>query len=200
LNKNKIYLLSYILLIGLSLIYTNKYTIIIPPLILVILIFYLYKDDIINYNYKELLSNERISNWIFYSIIIIIVSQTAINLIMSSLFHSALHTTSQSIMFIPTTPLFAVIFAPIIEELAFRRIIFKWLNTKLNFWLSASISSIIFAAGHGSLVGLLGYIVVGMIFCWVYKRTNNIGIVMVTHGFVNFFVIFITALKMNINI
>jgi membrane protease YdiL (CAAX protease family) len=119
---------------------------------------------------------------------------------MTLLFHTAIHITAQTVMFIPTTIAYSLFFAPIAEELIFRRIIFKWLNTKLNFWIAASISSIIFAAGHGSLVGLLGYIVVGMMLCWIYHRKKNIGINIIVHGVLNFLVILQTSLHMIINI
>ena len=60
---------------------------------------------------------------------------------MSLLFKSELHTLSETVAFIPTSPVFAVLAAPIIEELVFRKILFKWLDTKLDFWIAASISS-----------------------------------------------------------
>lgn len=194
-NKNKIYLLSYILLIGLSLVYTNKYTIIIPPLILFVLIFYLYKNEIRQFNFNNLFKDRQTSNWIFKTFMIAFWGQFLLNFILSHLFHTEPHTLSQSVMYIPTTGLYAVIFAAIGEEIIFRRIIFGWLNTKLNFWIAALISSIIFASGHGLSIAFFGYVFVGMVFCWYYKK-SGIETTIVAHMYINFLAVLSQSLLM----
>ena len=80
-----------------------------------------------------------------------------------------------------------VLFAPIMEELVFRKAIFTQLhNSLVGLKGAAVISSLLFAIvhfdGHMLLYGSLG-----LWFCYLYKKTNNIFAPMLAHGLMNAF-------------
>lgn len=76
-----------------------------------------------------------------------------------------------------------VILAPLLEEIIFRKIVFKRLNLKLSFITSAVISSAIFGIGH-ELLAILGAIVFGVTCCVLYRKYNNLLVPIAVH-FVN---------------
>ena len=76
-----------------------------------------------------------------------------------------------------------VILAPLLEEIIFRKIVFKRLNLKLSFITSAVISSAIFGIGH-ELLAILGAIIFGVTCCVLYKKYNNLLVPIAVH-FVN---------------
>ena len=41
-----------------------------------------------------------------------------------------------------------VIFAPLLEEIIFRRVLFGGLYSKTNFWIAALVSAVVFAVVH----------------------------------------------------
>ena len=73
-----------------------------------------------------------------------------------------------------------VIIAPILEEIIFRRIVFKRLNMKFSFIFSAIISSLIFGIGH-EFLGILGAIVFGVACCLLYIKYNNLLVPIAVH-------------------
>lgn len=73
-----------------------------------------------------------------------------------------------------------VILAPLLEEMIFRRIVFKRLNLKLSFITSAVISSVIFGIGH-ELLAILGAIVFGVTCCVLYRKYNNLIVPIAVH-------------------
>ncbi|WP_342599178.1 type II CAAX endopeptidase family protein [Psychrobacillus sp. FSL H8-0483] len=81
-----------------------------------------------------------------------------------------------------------VIFAPILEELIFRRIIFGMLLPKTNFFVAASISAIAFGAIHFEFTHILLYAVSGFIFAYIYYKTKRILASIVSHMLLNGFV------------
>lgn len=73
-----------------------------------------------------------------------------------------------------------VIIAPILEEIIFRRIVFKRLNMKFRFIISAIISSLIFGIGH-EFLGILGAIIFGVACCVLYIKYNNLLVPIAVH-------------------
>ncbi len=67
-----------------------------------------------------------------------------------------------------------IFFGPLAEELFFRGFIYKLIRKKYNFWLSAALSSLLFAALHRSSQDALPLLALGISLCYVYERTNNI--------------------------
>ena len=81
-----------------------------------------------------------------------------------------------------------VLFAPFLEEVVFRRIIFGGLYTKTNFWVAAVVSAIVFAAVHNELQHLLMYLMPGLAFAFVYYKTKRLLTPMIAHFLMNGFV------------
>ena len=85
----------------------------------------------------------------------------------------------------PIMILSAVIFAPILEEIIFRRVIFGSLIQKYNFWISAIISGVVFSAIHQEFEHLLLYAVCGLIFAFLYYKTKSIWTSIIAHMLLN---------------
>lgn len=86
-----------------------------------------------------------------------------------------------------------VILAPILEEIVFRRVLFTRLSKRLNFIMSATISSIIFGIGH-DILGMFGAIVFGYSCCILYKKYKNILVPMAVHCLNNFIAAILTSI------
>ncbi|WP_434792973.1 hypothetical protein TPDSL_20850 [Terrisporobacter petrolearius] len=73
-----------------------------------------------------------------------------------------------------------VIIAPLLEEIIFRRIVFKRLNMRFSFTISAIVSSLVFGIGH-EFLGILGAIVFGVACCLLYIKYNNLLVPITVH-------------------
>lgn len=82
-----------------------------------------------------------------------------------------------------------VIFAPILEEIIFRRIIFGTLLPKTNFFVAAMVSAIVFATIHFEFTHILLYAVSGFIFAFIYYKTKRIMASIISHMMLNGFVV-----------
>ena len=76
-----------------------------------------------------------------------------------------------------------VILAPLLEEIVYRRVVFRRLNLRFSFIFSAVISSAIFGIGH-ELLSLLSATIFGVTCCVLYRKYNNL-LVPITVHFVN---------------
>lgn len=84
-----------------------------------------------------------------------------------------------------------VIFAPLLEEIVFRRVLFGGIYTKSNFWVAALLSGIIFAVVHGELEHTLIYMAPGLVFAFLYYHTKSIWTPIIAHFLMNGFVMII---------
>ncbi|AXI00264.1 CPBP family intramembrane metalloprotease [Sporosarcina sp. PTS2304] len=84
-----------------------------------------------------------------------------------------------------------VIFAPFLEEVVFRRILFGGLYTKTNFLIAAVFSGVVFSLVHGEPQHLLIYLLPGLAFAFVYYRTKRLLTPMISHFLMNSFVTFV---------
>ncbi|MBB6454866.1 hypothetical protein HNQ94_003355 [Salirhabdus euzebyi] len=92
------------------------------------------------------------------------------------------------------TPLFLIvtaIFAPVLEEIVFRKVIFGSIFKKYNFLIAAIISAIAFGILHQEPDHLLIYTSVGMVFAYLYVKTKTILVPILTHVSINTFVFII---------
>ena len=83
--------------------------------------------------------------------------------------------------------LFAVVEAPVVEELIFRRFVFRAIlrgmpRVPFLAWL---LSGTVFAVIHGNLFVCLPIIFLGTAFAWVYWRTGRIWTTMILHSAFN---------------
>lgn len=77
----------------------------------------------------------------------------------------------------------AIIFAPIMEELIFRGVLFNRLKIRIGIFPAMILSSIIFAIGH-EFGGITSAFIFGICMCMIYLKTDNILIPMSVH-FIN---------------
>lgn len=89
-------------------------------------------------------------------------------------------------------PIFIIlpaILAPVLEEIIFRKIIFGSLYKKMNFFLAALISSLIFAIIHMDLAHTLIYATMGFVFAFLYVKTKRIIVPIIVHAGMNTLVV-----------
>lgn len=99
----------------------------------------------------------------------------------------------------PTVPmlefaLFAVLIAPSLEEFLFRGIFFRAIWTKTGPIAAAIISSLIFTLAHGISGATLGIFVIGLLLCYMYKRSGSIIPGIILHTANNLFAVILLAL------
>lgn len=87
-----------------------------------------------------------------------------------------------------------VVFAPLLEEIIFRRVLFGGLYQKTNFIIAALLSAVIFSAVHGELQHLLIYMAPGLVFSYIYYRTKRLITPIIAHLLMNGFV---TIIQLN---
>jgi membrane protease YdiL (CAAX protease family) len=83
-----------------------------------------------------------------------------------------------------TTVVFAVVIAPVTEELVFRAGIFRFLRTQ-NPNRAVLLSGILFAAVHRDVPSFAPLLVLGVVFALAYERTGDIRTTMVAHALFN---------------
>jgi hypothetical protein len=67
------------------------------------------------------------------------------------------------------------VWAPIVEELTFRGLLYATLRTRLDLWPSAFLSAAVFALPHGyAAAGSLSVLVSGLLWAWAYERTRSL--------------------------
>lgn len=148
---------------------------------------------------KENLSPQRTSAdasimWAVLGIFMAFAAQYICNMIAFRLFgvDHASQNTEQIMNLAEKLPLFIIIVAiigPILEEIIFRKILFGYFSRRFGFWLPAIISSLLFGAAHLDFTFLLTYAVMGMVFCFLYWKTQRILVPMVAHASMNAFVV-----------
>lgn len=84
-----------------------------------------------------------------------------------------------------------VIFAPLLEEIVFRRAIFGGIYTKTNFIIAAVISALLFSVVHGELEHILVYMAPAFAFSFIYYKTNRILAPIIGHLLMNGFVVLV---------
>lgn len=92
---------------------------------------------------------------------------------------------------VPVVVFSIAIFAPILEEILFRRILFGMLLPKTNFFIAALISSIMFGIIHFEFTHIILYSVSGFIFAFIYYKTKRIAASILAHMLLNSFVVFV---------
>lgn len=73
--------------------------------------------------------------------------------------------------------LISVVVSPLTEELVFRKLLFNFICEKklrINFWLAAIVSSIIFGMFHQTAAAVITAVILGMILCGIYEKEQKI--------------------------
>lgn len=93
----------------------------------------------------------------------------------------------------PLAMIVSSIFGPILEEIVFRKIIFGALYGRLNFFLAALISSVIFALAHMEPQHILIYAAMGFTFAYLYVKTKHIIVPIFAHVAMNTLVVIVQS-------
>ncbi|GLB61972.1 CPBP family intramembrane glutamic endopeptidase [Cytobacillus sp. NCCP-133] len=96
--------------------------------------------------------------------------------------------TQQIIRIIEASPiviLISSVVGPILEEIVFRKVIFGSLHKRFNFFVSALISSVIFALAHFEPEHILLYSAMGFTFAFLYVKTKRIIVPIFAHVSMN---------------
>ncbi|KHE71411.1 CPBP family intramembrane glutamic endopeptidase [Halobacillus sp. BBL2006] len=89
----------------------------------------------------------------------------------------------------PLFILLPVLFAPITEEIIFRKVIFGSIYERTNFWVAVLFSALIFGAFHFDFKHMLVYFSMGVVFAFLYVKTKRIITPIVAHMAMNSFVV-----------
>ncbi|KMY52826.1 abortive infection protein [Bacillus sp. FJAT-27231] len=90
---------------------------------------------------------------------------------------------------VPLMMVATAIFGPILEEIVFRKIIFGSLYEKFPFWVSALISSVIFALAHAEPEHIILYSSMGFTFAFLYVKTKRLLVPIFAHVAMNSLVV-----------
>lgn len=128
-----------------------------------------------------------------------IVAQAIATLIEQKVFHVQVNSQNTQYIFsiIQAVPLYVVtsiVYAPIMEELVFRKVIYGTLAKKYNFFIAALLSSGLFAVIHMEFTHFLVYLSMGLVFSFVYKMTDKIMVPIMAHMLMNA-IVFLTLIK-----
>ncbi|WP_175615734.1 CPBP family intramembrane glutamic endopeptidase [Piscibacillus halophilus] len=78
-----------------------------------------------------------------------------------------------------------ILFAPLLEEIIFRKIIFGQLYKRMNFLLAAILSSVVFSILHFDFAFILTYVAMGIVFAYLYVKTKRILVPILVHMAMN---------------
>ncbi|CAM5206922.1 CAAX prenyl protease-like protein OS=Ureibacillus acetophenoni OX=614649 GN=SAMN05877842_11655 PE=4 SV=1 [Ureibacillus acetophenoni] len=131
--------------------------------------------------------------WGIIGFFLVLVGQTiAANIEMALGIEAGSQNTETIIMVTEIAPIMmlsTVLFAPILEELVFRRVIFGSIIIQTqNFWIAGIISAVVFAAIHRDFTHILIYTVSGFIFAFLYYKTKRLLTSIIAHMLLNSFV------------
>lgn len=79
----------------------------------------------------------------------------------------------------------AGLWAPFVEEIVFRGLLFRWLGERYGFTLALVGSALAFAVLHGIPALIPAIVVLGAILAWIYARTQSIWAPVIVHGAYN---------------
>ncbi len=174
----------------------NSYLTLFSDLVLLIILFLMYRKDIINY-FKEFKKNKYpiidtgFKYWLI-GLIVMVVANLLINFLVPGAVAGNENQVQDIIHAAPIASLICVgVLAPIIEELTFRKAFRDILPNK---WLFIFASGIIFGGLHvifsfnswQDLLYLIPYCSLGFAFAAMYVKTDNIFASIITHMFHNF--------------
>lgn len=80
-----------------------------------------------------------------------------------------------------------MVFAPLFEEMIFRGFLFAGLRQKMGWGWAALVSSAIFGAGHLSIAAFIPTFSLGLLFTYLYQRSNSIWPGIIIHTLINSF-------------
>lgn len=83
--------------------------------------------------------------------------------------------------------LFAVVLAPIVEEVIFRGAIYRFLKSAIPTFAAQVVSAAIFALMHANLLSFIPLLVIGTFLARIYEKEGNLLLPMIFHAYWNAF-------------
>jgi uncharacterized protein len=176
----------------------STYWLLISFSIATVIILYILRNEMkTSFHTRNGLSVEKSAFWAIAGVFLALIAQTIAAKIESLIgIEMGSENTKQIIQIIESFPaliLVSSVLGPILEEIVFRKIIFGSLHKRLNFFLSALISSVIFALAHMEPEHILLYSAMGFTFAFLYVRTSRIWVPIIAHVAMNTFVVLIQS-------
>lgn len=139
---------------------------------------------------KFLLKNTDVFNWKLAGLVI--VSAVSISVFIGDISKFIFDTSKYMPKYVEafqgnTVIIFALLFAPIFEEIIFRGIILDGLLSNHSVPLAFIVSSLLFSISHGTLVQLLPTFLIGLFFAFIYYKTYSLILTMFAHFIYNIF-------------
>lgn len=153
-----------------------------------------YKDFFQSNPNRSNMSNDRVFLWTIGGILLAFITQICSGLILTNLLdvQEASENTTDLIEIAKLTPIFIpviCIFAPILEEIVFRGILFKAVADKTNFFVGVLLSTLVFAWIHNDFTYFIAYFMMGLVFAFLYYKTNRLIVPIIVHAVMNSFVV-----------
>ncbi|MCC2684192.1 MAG: amino terminal protease family [Paenibacillaceae bacterium] len=170
----------------------NKYTISLFPLCSFVFVVWLLRKDIASASFDALLKNRATYSYAFFALKYSIFAHAITTIALKP----PIDLPERDLL--GTYVIFAfymIVIGPIMEELAYRKVIFGFLNNKFGFWAAAIVSSVIFAAAHFSWQRAPAYFAVGMLLCHVYRKSGSLTPAIMAHMSLNFISILVSTLR-----
>lgn len=169
------------------------WTVISFPASLIIILFIM-KPDIKQVQYRNKMSTGKLIMWAILGVFLALFAQYIASIIEIFIFNIKPGSeNTQSLMDIaraaPVFILIPIIFAPILEEIIFRKIIFGSIYKRTNFIVAAILSALIFALVHTDPKHILVYASMGIVFAFLYIKTNRIIVPIFAHMAMNSLVV-----------
>ncbi len=79
----------------------------------------------------------------------------------------------------------AVVLAPVVEELMFRGVLYRWLRDRQRPHLALWGSALLFGLIHANLLAFVPLTLFGAVLAWLYQRSGNLLLPIFTHAFFN---------------
>lgn len=169
---------------------------IISFLIATVIILFLLSQDMSEGSRKDAASTSQVIMWSIIGVFLAFFSQIIAALIETEVLgiEAGSENTAQIMELMRSIPLFMIvptIFAPILEEVVFRKVIFGAFYKRLNFFIAALLSSLIFGIIHGEPQHLLIYSSMGFVFAFLYVKTKRIIVPIIAHAAMNSITVFV---------
>ncbi|WP_080848773.1 CPBP family intramembrane glutamic endopeptidase [Cytobacillus gottheilii] len=162
-------------------------------LALIFILFLLRKDMKVERSLSEQSSVVKSIAWAIGGVFLALIAQSvAANIEYMIGIEMGSENTQQIMSIIETSSIVIIvvsIIGPILEEIIFRKIIFGSLHKRFNFFISALLSSVIFAAAHTEFEHLLLYSAMGFTFAFLYVKTKRILVPIFAHVAMNSLVV-----------
>jgi len=164
---------------------------------LFIVLFLLRKEYKTNHRSLNAASVPSSISWAIFGVFLALFAQTvAANIELMLGIETGSENTAQIINLIEQFPiviLISSVIGPILEEIVFRKIIFGRLHQRFGFFLSALISSVIFALAHFEPEHVILYSAMGFTFAFLYVKTKRILVPIFAHVAMNTMVVLIQS-------